>query len=163
MSMLRRSEGRWRLAAVAVAAQLLAVLAPVASVRDAEAYRTWCRSDPVVAVDGVLADVFVSVPVDGLTGVNGPTRIVITVPDGVGATLAVPGVGFGYGEEVSFVGSRSLAVTDNGIQVRVAVYLPASDGAMPVQVEVAPRVVGILDPVVAEGAANAWLRVKTQL
>ena len=79
------------------------------------------------------------------------------------AALAVPGVGFGYGEEVNFVESRNLKVTDDGIQVRVAVYLPASDDALPVQVEVASRVVGLLAPSGAEGSAKAWVRVKTRL
>ncbi len=155
---------RWAgVAAAVLAAQVLAVFSLGVTVRDAGAYRSWCRSDPVVVVGDAVADIFVSVPLDGLSRVTGPTQIVVTVPVGVGVTLATPGAGFGYGEAVTFVESPALEATNDGVQVRVAVYVPSSDDAMPIQVEIAARVVGILAPVSAEGKANGWVKLKDRL
>src|SRR5215204_2219979 len=43
----------------------------------------WCRSDPVLQIDDALADVFVSIPIESVPQVNGPTQFVITTPAGV--------------------------------------------------------------------------------
>jgi hypothetical protein len=114
-----------------------------------------------VTIDGTVADVFVSVPVADLLTVSGPTEFVITVPKGSDAYLVAAGVGFGYGEVVEFQESASLKATPTGIELRVEVYVPATDGSTPVLVQFAPRIVGILDPVSTEGAANAWISLRT--
>jgi hypothetical protein len=167
MILLRRLSRRhgtpWRIAAAVVAAQAIAVLASSVAVPDAEAYRQWCRSDPVVVIDGAVADVFIAAPVEVLTEVTGPTQIVVTVPVEVDQTLAIPTSGFGQGEQVTFEASHRVQVTDGQIQVRIAVYVPASDDALPVQVEFSPRVVGLLSPATAEGTANTWIRLGTGL
>jgi hypothetical protein len=54
-------------------------------------------------------------------------------------------------------------VTDNGIEVLVEVFVPATDDEMPVRVEFAPRILGILWPASAEGTANSWVRLRTEL
>jgi hypothetical protein len=159
----RRHGTRSRVAAVVVAAQAIAVLASSVAVSDAEAYRQWCRSDPVVVIDGAAADVFVAAPLEALTEVTGPTQIVVTVPVEVEQTLAIPTEGFGRGEQVTFVASHKVQVTDGQIQVRIAVYVPARDDDLPVQVEFSPRVVGLLSPATAEGTANTWIRLGTGL
>ena len=140
---------------------LMVVVAALATATDAAAIRTWCRTDPVVAIDGELADVFVAAPANAPLLVTGPNRIVVKVPPGVRARLVASDVGFGKGEEVTFEESRKLRVTDDGIEVRVEVYVPATDDDMPVRVEFAPRVVGILSPASAEGTANAWVSLQT--
>ncbi|HEY7033814.1 MAG TPA: hypothetical protein VH482_20930 [Thermomicrobiales bacterium] len=117
----------------------------------------WCRSDPLVVIDGYLVDVFVSVPIDQLLKVSGATEIVITTPPDVNIALASPGIGFGYGEHVTFAESPSLDVTGQGMQIRVKVLVPTSDDTVPVQVQLAPRIVGILSPTTVEGVANAWV------
>ena len=123
----------------------------------------WCRTDPVVVIDGRLADIFVSARFDDLSKVNGPTEIVISTPVGVDAELAIATTGFGYGEKVRFVQSESLQVTSQGIEVRIKVRVPARIDAMPIRVEVAPRVVGVLQPDEAEGNANEWISVRSLL
>lgn len=141
-------------------ALVLVCLVLALTAQSAAAGVKWCRSDPVLLIDGNLADVFVSIPLDDLLTVTGPTKFVITKPVGVSATLLVAGVGFGYGEEVWFEDSPSLKVTSKGIQLRIRVRVPARD-AIPVLVEFAPRVVGILAPDSAEGTANEWIPLRS--
>src|SRR5689334_11274615 len=86
----------------------------------ASAGRAWCRSDPVALIDGQLADIFSSAPLDAPLHVTGPTQIVVTAPQGVNALLASPGVGFGRGENVRFAHSRKLKQTARGIQLKIA-------------------------------------------
>ncbi len=123
----------------------------------------WCRTDPVVVIDGHLADIFVSARFDDLSKVNGPTDIVVSTPVGVDAELAIATAGFGYGEKVRFVQSESLKVTSEGIELRIKVRVPALDDAMPIRVEFAPRVVGVLQPAEAEGHANEWISLRSLL
>ena len=141
----------------------LLALSLVLAVPGVGAGRGWCRSDPVVLIDGEVADVFVLAPLDAPLKVTGPTEIVITTPVGVEADLVLAGPGFGQGEEVRFAESRRLRRTATGIEVEVKVYVPATDDAMPVLVEFAPRIVGILWPASAEGTANAWVTLRTSI
>jgi hypothetical protein len=71
--------------------------------------------------------------------------------------LASPGVGFGYGEHVTFAESPSLDVTDQGMEIRAKVLVPATDDSVPVLVDLAPRIVGVLSPTTVEGLANQWV------
>jgi len=123
----------------------------------------WCRSDPLVVIDGYLVDIFVSVPIDQVLKVNGATEIVVTTPPGVDVALASPDVGFGYGEHVTFAESPSLDVTDQGMEIRVKVLVPAADDSVPVLVQLAPRIVGILRPTTVEGVSNAWVSQRTTI
>ena len=71
--------GRRPTAKIAVAALLAVVLGLGATAPGAEALRTWCRSDPVVTIEGTLVDVLVSAPFNAPLLVNGPNRVVVTV------------------------------------------------------------------------------------
>ena len=135
--------------------------APLA--QDAAASKAWCRTDPLISVDGYLADVFVSGPLSALLTVTGPTEIVIAVPTGVDAWLVLADLGFGRGTNVSFQESDELTNTRSGVEIEVAVYVPSSDTEMPVRVEVAPRILGILWPASAEGIANEWVVLRTRV
>jgi hypothetical protein len=117
----------------------------------------WCRTDPLIMVEGLLADVFVGAPLSAIFKVTGPTEIVVVTPVDADALLILSGPGFGRGEIVSFEQSPSLQVKPNGIELQIRVFLPATDDEMPVRVEFAPRVLGILWPTVAEGTANDWI------
>ncbi len=143
-------------------AVFLAIMAVVVATGAVDAARAWCRSDPVVEIGGEIADVFVSAPAEAPTLVKGPTRVVITVPKGVSARLVVADPGFGKGTKVSFDKSKQLRTTKAGTEVHVWVYVPASEN-MPVRVEFAPHVVGVLDPATAEGTANKWIPLRTKL
>ena len=138
-------------------ALIAAIACTLSAQPGADASPMWCRSDPVVLIDGYLVDVFVSVPLDDLLRVTGTTRIEVSVPPGVSVALASPGVGFGYGEDVALRESPSLSVTRQGMEVRIKVFVPAADDAVPVLVQVAPRLIDILSPSTAEGHANEWV------
>lgn len=129
--------------------------------RSARAGRGWCRSDPLISINGELADIFVDAWLDAPLDVTGPTEIVVAVPRGVRAALVLAGPGFGKGENVRFVRSRKLKKKKSGIQIGVSVFVPAVEEG-PVGVEFAPRVVGILDPVRAEGTANRWVALSAR-
>lgn len=131
--------------------------------QSASASVRWCRSDPVVTIDGRIADIFVSAPLSAPLKVNGATEIVVTVPVGVDAKLVLAGPGFGRGEDVRFAESRVLRNGPGGIEVDIAVYVPARDDAMPVRVEFAGRLAEFLTPARAEGTANAWVTLRVML
>jgi hypothetical protein len=141
----------------------LVVFAFALTVQSGGAVKGWCRTDPIVMINGQLADVFVSAPLTAALKVTGPTQVNITVPVGVNAKLVLADLGFGKGEVVTFTESSTLRKTVQGVEVIVAVYVPATDGAMPVRVEFAPRLVGLLAPTRAEGTANAWVSLKSPI
>jgi hypothetical protein len=134
------------------------VLAPGAS-----AARAWCRTDPLIVVDGTLADVFVSGPLTAPLKVTGPTKMIVTVPEGVKAHLILQDLGFLRGYDFKFVQSSELQKTDKGIEIRIEVYVPARDSSMPIKVEFSPRLLGILAPEGVEGTANEWITLDTVL
>lgn len=142
---------------------LLLIIAAGPFARPAAASKAWCRTDPVIMVDGYLSDIFVAGPLTALLTVTGPTQIVVTVPVGVSAWQVLPDLGFGRGTNVTFQESPSLTKTSRGAEVQVAVYVPSSDPEMPVRVEVAPRLLGLLWPVSADGTANEWIVVMAYL
>jgi hypothetical protein len=117
----------------------------------------WCRSDPVIMVNGNISDIFVSAPLDALLVVTGPTQIVVTTPPDVDAVLIASTLGFGHGEVVAFEQSRSLKVSDEGTELRIQVFVPATDDQLPVLVEFSPRLIDILSPITSEGTANDWI------
>ncbi len=144
-------------------ALLFSMVTLALAVPSASAGVGWCRDDPVVVVDGQIANIYVSAQFEDLSKVTGPTEIVISTPVGVDLALAVAGPGFGYGEHVSFVESKSLQVNSEGIEVRIKVRVPAGSDAMPIRIEFAPKVVGVLHPAAAEGTANDWISLRTLL
>lgn len=121
------------------------------------AARAWCKTDPIVLIDGELADILVSSSLLAPLKVTGPTQIVVTVPEGVSTLLVLADLGFGRGQVVTFQQSPELKVTDAGIQVQIAVFVPSRDNKLPVAVEFAPRLLGLLAPERAEGFANRWV------
>jgi hypothetical protein len=140
---------------------VLVALAFALTAQAAAAGRGWCRTDPVVTIDGTIVDIFAAAPAKALLLVTGPNRFVVTVPVGVETRLIAEDLGFGRGVETTFAESSELRVTEAGIEVRVALYVPATDGTMPVRLEVAPRLLGLLRPASAEGTANAWVSLTT--
>ena len=131
--------------------------------QSASASKAWCRTDPVIMVDRYVTDVFVSGPLSALLTVTGPTEIVVTVPTGVDASLVLADLGFGRGTNVSFKESKSLKRDKQGVEIKVAVFVPSSDEDMPVRVEVAPRILGLLSPASTEGTANEWIVMRTRV
>ncbi len=124
-------------------------------------FRGWCRTDPLISLDGELANIFVSAPFKMLVKNSGPVDYVVTVPEGVKAHLILLGVGFGRGERCRFQTSRKLKKTEEGIEVRIEVKVPAR-ADLPLALEFAPRVLGLLWPETAEGRTNRKVVMETR-
>jgi hypothetical protein len=142
-------------------AALAAVAAGVAIGR-AEAARTWCRTDPVVMIDGKVADIWLGSYSDLHSTATGPAQIVVSVPKGVATQLLACDLGFGrLGYEVSFQVDTSLTRTKRGPRVIVSAYVPSSDPSLPLTVEFAPRSSG-LTAAGASGSVNDWVTLQTR-
>ena len=128
----------------------------------AQGSRGWCRSDPFIAIEGVVVDIFCTASLEAPLYVTGPTQIVVSVPVGVSGALVVAGVGFGRGEEVRFEEANRLKQSADGIELEVGVYVPAV-GALPIGVELAKNLAGILEPTTAEGVSNEWISLPKRL
>ncbi len=105
--------------------------------RSAEAARGWCRTDPLILIDGELADIFCTAPLSMLLNATGPTEYVVTLPRGVEGKLLLAGPGFLKGETLEFKHSAKLEKTKSGIEIKVAVKVPAKED-LPIGVEFAP-------------------------
>ena len=131
-------------------------------VPDAGAISLWCRVDPIVQIDGQTAAVLVSSYEEMKLLAAGPTKVRVTVPPGVDTRLVATDRGFGgWGYEVSFAESAALKDRGDVLEVRIEVYAPALDAALPVRVAFTPRGGGRLLAGTAEGTANAWVSVRT--
>jgi hypothetical protein len=122
----------------------------------------WCKSDPLVQIGPNVVDIILSAPLNAPLKVTGPNEIVIIVPETVSAT-AVRLVGFGQGEVVSIDHSHKLKVTEDGIEVVVRAFVPSIDDTMPVVLDFAPNILGLLNPASAQGFANTWITLETVL
>lgn len=124
-------------------------------------FRGWCRTDPLISLDGELANIFVSAPLKMLAKNSGPVEYVVTVPEDVKARLILLGLGFGRGERCRFETSRKLKKTEDGIELHIAVEVPAR-ADLPLALEFAPRVLGLLWPESAEGRSNRKVVMETR-
>jgi hypothetical protein len=130
----------------------------VGGIGSASAGRAWCRTDPILIIDGQISDIFVAGPLTAPFQVTGPTKINIYVPHDAGLIIAIPDLGFLKGVDMQVIRSANLQKTPEGrIPLKIEVYVPAQSSSMPIAVEFAPRVLGILDPVRVEGTANQWI------
>jgi hypothetical protein len=95
----------------------------------------WCRTDPVLAINGRTYHVYVSGPQDLLTAATGPTRLRVTVGGNVSVSLSTADAGFGRGWSFGLSVSSGLQTRPGPYyDLRVSVYVPA-DGDYPIRVE----------------------------
>lgn len=129
---------------------------------NASAGRTWCSKDPLFRVGSDVVDVTIASYTDMLTAATGPVKIVLTVPTGVTAAPYHVDDGFGYGYTITYATSSKLTNSATSMQVSVAVYAPASNGTLPVQVSVrstsGPKQIYLAS---VTGSANAWVSMTT--
>jgi hypothetical protein len=85
---------------------------------------------------------------------------VVTTPEGVQAQHVISDLGFGHGYDISTGTSPDLEWSSEGIELEIAVWVPARSD-LPVTVEFAPRVFGLLWPAFASGSTNSWVIVRT--
>jgi hypothetical protein len=141
-----------------------AALAPVAAgaaADGAEAARTWCRTDPVVKIDGKVADVWLSSYQELHETATGPSQIVVSVPPGVSTELLATDLGFGrHGYVVSFQEDPSLRWNGRQPSVAISVYTPSGDSSLPLRVDFTPRS-SRLTAARANGSVNQWITLQT--
>ena len=118
-------------------APLVAVVLCLLVVDSATAARVWCRRDPVFLVAGTQVNVEVAVPQENERNVNGPLKVILTVPYNVKASLLLVDAGFnGHREEVMIVQSRKLTVSKGVVPFAGTVRVPADRNDIPVMVYV---------------------------
>ena len=147
---------RWASALVLVTGLMLLSSSAVS------AGRQWCRSDPVIMIDGEVADVLIYSSDAMAAAATGPVEIVVTLPPDMSGSVLATDLGFGgYGYAIRFDTSHKLRVTDSTIPVQIAVYAPATDTRLPVVVDFVPRSIGALSDASATGSANGWVKVRS--
>lgn len=118
----------------------------------------WCKTDPIVKLNGTQVQILVSMPEEYVPLVNGPTSVTVATPLSVTRQLIYTDAGFnGYGEAVSFTDLRG-NVKNNTFATYIRVQVPidrtglASGEVVPVQVEVIPD---NAKPVVVSGTSDS--------
>lgn len=103
----------------------------------------WCRADPIVTINGEEVQVWVAIPADMQSAVNGPIQVRFSRPWNADAKVIHLDSGFnGYGEKVTFFDGPS-ANPDGSMNIQVfvtvpidATKLPAGVWNVPVQLEI---------------------------
>lgn len=143
-----------------VGAAALGVLALLLLVVPASAGVLWCRTDPVVEVNGFRANVYVSTESSYLSTVNGPVRLDVHVPVGATARLIQTDSGFGQGYTIRFIEDARLHSGKGFVEMIASVYVGSSSSNMPVKVDIVP-----VDPakcgVSKRSTANQWIATGT--
>lgn len=153
---------RRRLLARFGAAALTTVLS-LGVVERAEAARRWCVADPVVMIDGQLADIFLSSDLKLQTAATGPSKIRVYLPSSSKGITILSDLGFGLrGYDIKFLEDASLTRTTRNTQIRISVYVPSNDDDLPLTVTFAPRSLDstlkeILLGMSADGSVNEWV------
>ena len=97
---------------------IILLLALVLNVQLVEAGRLWCKTDPVVTLNGRIVSITLAIPLEYLLVVDGPTIIEITTPPEVDRRLIVNDVGFLHGSIVRFIDGAG-TVEDGLIPVKI--------------------------------------------
>ena len=100
----------------------------------ASASISWCRSDPLVTVNGKTGHVYVDSTEAMLASATGPIQVEIQVPVGSIRSAVPLDNGFGWGYAITFREDARLAKRGSYSEVRVEVTAPARDGTLPVRV-----------------------------
>jgi hypothetical protein len=145
-----------------IAAGTVGAVTAGAGIEAASAGRAWCRFDPIVMIDGQLADVFIGSTLTMLLSATGPINLNISIPQESKGSVVLMDLGFGRGYNINFIKTSNLTKTNRETPVIIDVYAPAKDSSLPVSVTFAPRSLGssltdILFGMSAEGNANEWM------
>lgn len=156
-----------RIARVLLTVLIAVVFAGGVTASETDAARGWCRADPVILVDGQLADVFVGSSAEMLLKSTGPIKMEVIIPTGSKGYVVLTDLGFLRGYDIVFKHSSALTKTRSHTQVKIRVYAPARTSSLPVTVTFAPRSLNsslkeILIGTSATGTANQWVSLKTR-
>lgn len=123
----------------------------------ARASWSWCKSDPVVMLNGRLVDIQVDIPLEYVPLVNGPTSFEIQRPKSTQSAVIVSDMGYmGHGTRIHFTDGAGV-IKDNQVPTKIQVKVPI-DKSLLADGEVVPAIVTITadnaGPVVVEGTSD---------
>lgn len=147
-----------------LAGVILAAVPTIELAGPALAGRTWCKTDPGLRIGGRETHINLYSYREMFDAATGPVKLVVTVPVGdEGKTeLLYMDDGFNHGYELVIKRSKDLKNSSAGIDILVQAFAPASNGALPVKVEVVPVDRG-KNPMFRKGQANQWIPVKGKI
>ena len=142
--------------------RLVAAGASALAPRGVGAGRGWCRVDPVVRVDGQTCHFNVAAWVSTLPEARdlstGPIRVRVAVPPGTDFEWIADDNGFGYDYKWGWMEDPELP---SGV-LELRVYVPMTDGTVPIRAEYNALGNGPHSEAVARGTSNAWLVFRTK-
>ena len=144
-----------------LAAGPLALAAIAREYGSASAARGWCLADPVLRIGEQSAHVYISSLSAMLSSATDKIILQVTLPVGIKGQLTKVNADFGKGYRVRFFESSDLVATRSHVPVRFAVYCPARNSALPVNVDFAPMGEGRLTAASTTGSADAWIFLAT--
>lgn len=103
----------------------------------------WCKTDPVITLNGTIVDITTAIPLEYVPLVNGPVTYEIRTPKDTERHLILNDAGFGHGSEVVFL-DGSGTIQDNEIPTRISVHVPvdtsslAPNETVPVEMVITP-------------------------
>jgi hypothetical protein len=117
----------------------LTILAPLHMTQTTQAGGSlWCKTDPLVSLNGHLVLIATSIPSEYMAQVNGPIEIQIASPPDVDGAVLLNDLGFnGLGSMVTFVDEGVRTRDSIPIEIRVIVPMSLTQGEVaPVKVDV---------------------------
>lgn len=139
-------------------------LVPASSLHEADAFRGWCRTDPIFRIGSQKLHLWVAIRWPSKREVyrqsRGPVKVVLSVPVGVEAVRLDRNPGFGDGFDVAIDDGPDLTLRDGAIPVHLRVQIPFAKN-VPArtwlrQLEDGPVSVGH-----ARGRTNEWIEFVT--
>ncbi len=92
---------------------------------------TWCKSDPVVSLNGTILDITVEIPLEYVPLVNGPVQYTIQTPYAVERTVIVSDLGYNlYGSRVTFT-NRTGGMNGENFLTTVSATVPINRAGLP--------------------------------
>ncbi|MEA2596838.1 MAG: hypothetical protein QOF01_3307 [Thermomicrobiales bacterium] len=100
----------------------------------------WCRSDPIVSLNGVELQFWIAIPEEEQADVIGPISVTLVAPRSSDLTLIYTDPGFsGYGESIQLAGNGDQIAEDGTFTVTATVSVPMRGNQfIPMQVEIVP-------------------------
>ena len=124
--------------------------------RSAAAGISWCRTDPLITVNGATGHVFVESVKEMFQQTTGPIKINIVVPTDAEASAEPLDNGFGRGYRITFSHDKDLKYRGPYTDVRISARVPSRRGDLPVRVYFHSDTKPQFDTV-AYGMANEWI------
>lgn len=123
----------------------------------------WCRTDPIITLNGAVVDISVAIPLEYVPLVNGPVQYEIQTPMSTKRQVILNDVGYnGHGSKVIFK-DGSGTVQDGEIPTTVRVYIPIDKQRL-APGEVVPAELTVIDDdvtILVEQGTSSQLTVNT--